>query len=130
MENCESLVASITEMKKCSQNFVVKRQWTKYHTPKNIAMGISVEAAELLEIFQWLTEEQSFSIKDDQKKLQRIKDEIGDIFHLLIRISTLLEIDLIQSFWDKMKKNEDKYPINLSKGRADKYTELAHERSE
>ncbi len=126
----ESHLASLEAMKEYSRKFVEGREWTNFHTPKNIAIGISVESAELLEIFQWITEDQSFAIKDDLKQLQKVKDEIGDIFHLLIRISTLLNIDLVQSFWEKMKKNEEKYPIHLSKGKANKYSELAHGKSD
>jgi len=122
--------SSLEAIKDYSKKFVEKREWTKFHTPKNIAMGISIEASELLEIFQWLTEDQSFAIKNEPKKIQQVKDEVGDIFHLLIRISTLLEFDLIQSFWEKMKKNEEKYPLHLAKGKTKKYTELALEESE
>ena len=125
----ESTFESFEIMRDRSRKFVEDREWSKFQTPKNIAIGISVESSELLEIFQWLTEDQSFAIKNDPKQLQKVKDEIGDIFHLLIRMSTLLDIDLVQSFWEKMKKSEEKYPINLSKGKADKYSELALEKS-
>jgi dCTP diphosphatase len=130
MKDDELKLASLEAMKEYSRRFVEDREWTNFHTPKNIAIGISVESAELLEIFQWLTESQSFAIKDNLKKIQQVKDELGDIFHLLIRISTLLDIDLVQSFWEKMKKNEEKYPIHLSKGKANKYSELANGKSE
>lgn len=130
MKYAEPKPISFEAMKEYSRKFVEDREWTNFHTPKNIAIGISVEAAELLEIFQWLTENQSFAIKNDLRQLQKVKDEIGDILHLLIRISTLLDIDLGQSFLEKMKKNEEKYPIHLSKGKANKYSELAHGKSE
>ncbi|MGE3533418.1 MAG: nucleotide pyrophosphohydrolase [Parachlamydiales bacterium] len=115
---------NLEEMKEYSQKFVNDREWNKYHTPKNIAMGITIEASELMEIFQWLTEKESFEIKNDPKRLEKVKDEMGDVFHLLVRLSTLLNIDLIEAFWDKIRKNETKYPIELAKGRTEKYTEL------
>ncbi|MBF5060069.1 nucleotide pyrophosphohydrolase [Candidatus Neptunochlamydia vexilliferae] len=118
---------NIKEMQEYSRRFIEDRDWTEFHTPKNIAMGISVEAAELLEIFQWLTPEQSFQIKSNSGELQRVSDEVGDILHLLIRLSSLLNIDLKQAFWEKIKKTEKKYPISLSKGKTAKYSRLSHD---
>lgn len=124
--NCK-VVAAFEKMKSYSQEFVEKRDWIAFHTPKNIAMGISVEAAELLELFQWLTEEQSYKVKFDAKQMGKIRDEVGDIFHLLIRLSTLLDFDLVESFWSKLKKTELKYPVELAKGKAKKYSLLSEE---
>ncbi|WP_420421698.1 nucleotide pyrophosphohydrolase [Simkania sp.] len=114
---------NIKEMQEYSQRFVEEREWDQYHTPKNIAMGIAIEASELMEIFQWLTENESFEVINDPKKREQISDEIGDVLHYLIRLSTLLDIDLNQAFWNKIKKTEAKYPPKLVKGKNEKYTE-------
>jgi len=114
---------NIKEMQEYSQRFVEERKWDQYHTPKNIVMGISIESAELMEIFQWLTEKESFEIINDPKKRDQVADEIGDIIHYLIRLSTLLGIDLNAAFWDKIKKTEAKYPPTLVKGKSGKYTD-------
>lgn len=87
-------------------------------------MALSIEISELMEIFQWLTEKESFEIMNDPTKTQAIIDEIADIFSYLIRLSDILNIDLEKAFWDKFKKNAAKYPINLAKGKSSKYTYL------
>ncbi len=114
----------LSSLKDYSQKFINDREWSKFHSPKNVAIGVSVEAAELLEIFQWLTEEQSFAMKDDPETLQKVQDEAADIFHFLIRLSSVLDFDLIKAFWRKMKQNESKYPAQLCKGGTKKYSEL------
>lgn len=115
----------IKEMQEFSQKFVKERDWEQYQTPKNVAMGVSIEASELMEIFQWLTDQQSYDIKNDPKKKGEIADEIGDILHYLIRLSSLLDIDLNEAFWNKIKKTEAKYPVDLVKGKKEKYTAYA-----
>jgi dCTP diphosphatase len=102
--------------------FAKKRDWNQFHSPKNLSMALSVEVAELVEEFQWLSEEQSKQIASD--KLAKVKDEIGDVFIYLIRLSSKLNIDLIAAANDKMSKNEQKYPIDKAKGNAKKYTEF------
>ncbi len=122
MEENDSSVMNINEMKAYSKQFVSEREWDKYHTPKNVAMGIAIESAELMEIFQWLDDQQSLDLKNDPTKKEQVADEMGDILHYLVRLATLLDIDLNQSFWNKIKKTEAKYPSALVKGKKDKYT--------
>ena len=124
MEESKPNSLDINKIQKYSQKFVRARDWDQYHSPKNIAIGLAIEAAELMEIFQWLTDKQSFEIQNNPEKIEQVSDEIGDIFHYLIRISTLLKIDLNQAFWNKMKKTEEKYPVALAKGKTEKYSEL------
>lgn len=112
------------KMKKKATCFVKERDWDKFQTPKNISMALSIEASELMELFLWLTEEESTQISENAEKMVKIKEEIADVFYWLLRLSDLLNIDLNESFWEKMKKNELKYPIELCKGKAKKYTEL------
>ncbi|QVL57770.1 MAG: nucleotide pyrophosphohydrolase [Simkaniaceae bacterium] len=117
-----SNVLDVKEMQEFSQKFVKDRDWDQYQTPKNVAMGVAIEASELMEIFQWLTDQQSYDIKNDPEKKEQIADEMGDILHYIIRLSTLLDIDLKEAFWQKIRKTEAKYPVDLVKGKKDKYT--------
>ena len=112
----------LSNIAKTLENFATKRDWNQFHSPKNLSMALSVEVSELLEEFQWLTEKQSAKLPPD--KLSRVKDEIGDIFIYLIRLSSILGIDLISAANDKIIRNEEKYPVEKAKGNAKKYTEL------
>ena len=99
--------------------FVAKRNWHQFHNPKNLSMALSVEASELVEIFQWLTEEESKNLKNQD--LESVKDEIADIFIYLLRISDVLDIDVEESILNKIEKNKINYPLSLSKDNAIKY---------
>ncbi len=107
------------------RQFVKEREWEKFHTPKNLAMALTGEAGELLEIFQWLTEEESKSLSTDNKKSEALRHEIADIFYYLLRLCDVTGIDLETAFWEKAKLNEKKYPPDLARGSARKYTEYA-----
>jgi dCTP diphosphatase len=116
----------MTEIKKIAEmleQFALKRDWNQFHSPKNLSMALSVEVAELVEEFQWLTEEQSSNLSAE--KLAKVKDEIGDVFIYLVRLSSKLNLDLISAANEKINKNDMKYPVEKSKGNAKKYTELA-----
>lgn len=112
----------LTKIAKDLEEFAVNRDWNQFHSPKNLSMALSVEVAELVEEFQWLTEEQSTKLSPE--KLAKVKDEIGDIVIYLVRLSSKLGIDLISAANDKILKNEKKYPIDKAKGNAKKYSEL------
>lgn len=100
--------------------FVRERDWERFHSPKNLAMALSVEAAELVEIFQWLTEAESEALTAAQHAAAR--DEIADVFVYLLRIADRLDVDLLAAVEDKMRRNAEKYPAERVRGRADKYT--------
>ena len=106
------------------RNFSQKRNWDQFHTPKNLAAALSVEASELLEIFQWLKDDESKNIMADAIKSQNVKEELADVFYYLVRIADILEIDLESTFWDKLQKNELKYPVEKARGNAKKYNEF------
>jgi len=95
--------------------FIKERSWKKYHTPKNLSMALSVEASELLEIFQWINDKDFKRNKTFFKA--RAQEEIADIFYYLICISEKMNISLEEAIISKMKKNEQKYPKHLSKGK-------------
>ncbi|VVO77117.1 nucleotide pyrophosphohydrolase [Pseudomonas fluorescens] len=104
--------------------FALERDWDQFHTPKNLATALSVEAAELLEIFQWLTDEQSLAIKADEQRKDMVSQEIADVMMYLLRLADVLSIDLQQAVDQKMKINAEKYPIEKARGNATKYTDL------
>lgn len=110
----------LDDLKSRLRAFSAERDWDQFHSPKNLAMALTVEAAELQEIFQWLTEAQSAALSASDK--QRAADEIADVLLYLIRLADKLDIDIAQAALDKLAKNADKYPVELAKGRAEKYT--------
>ncbi|HAM52216.1 MAG TPA: nucleotide pyrophosphohydrolase [Nitrospiraceae bacterium] len=101
--------------------FAEERNWNQFHTPKNLSMALAAEAAELLEIFQWLTDEQSQNIVNNEKEMTLIKEEIADVLIYLIRLSDKLGIDIEKAALEKIVVNEKKYPVHLSKNNATKY---------
>jgi NTP pyrophosphatase (non-canonical NTP hydrolase) len=111
----EKLIQSI-------RKFAQERDWEQFHTPKNIAMALSVEVAEIVEHFQWLTQAQSSHL--DSAKISEIKEEIADVMIYLTRLADRLGIDPVQAAKDKMRLNEKKYPIEKARGNATKYTDL------
>lgn len=108
-------------MKKLSL-FAKERDWDQFHSPKNLSMALAVETAEIMEHFQWLTEEQSRNL--DNKTLEKVKEEIADTQIYLARLADQLGIDPIAAANDKLIKNADKYPVEKARGSAKKYTEL------
>ncbi len=106
------------------RKFVKAREWDDFHTPKNLTMALSGEAAELMEIFQWLSQEESLTVHKDKDRREMISDELADIFFYLLRVCDKLDIDIEKAFWSKMKKNSRKYPVRLARGNAKKYYEL------
>ena len=102
--------------------FAQARDWGQFHTPKNLACALSVEASELLEHFQWLTEAQSQSLARD--KQQEVAAEAADVFLYLLQLCDKLGIDLIAAAKAKMLVNAEKYPVPLARGSSKKYTEL------
>lgn len=106
------------------RSFVIERDWEQFHNPKNLVMALAGEAGELLEIFQWLSSDQSSEVMKDPKTAIRVRHEIADIFVYLLRIADKLEINLEEVVLEKLQLNEQKYPVKLSKGSAVKYTDL------
>ena len=102
--------------------FADERDWNKFHSPKNLAMALSVEASELVEIFQWCTEEQSQNL--DEKTNKAVSEEMADIMIYLLRFADKVDIDIIKSVEEKIQINHEKYPVEKAKGIAKKYDEL------
>ncbi len=106
------------------EEFIAQRDWDQFHSLKNLVMALSVESSELLEIFQWLTEEESRSLKDDPVKKQRLEEEVADVFVYLMRIVSKADINLEEVVLRKISANAEKYPVELSRGKATKYKDL------
>jgi dCTP diphosphatase len=99
-----------------------ERDWEQYHSPKNLSMALAVEVAELVEVFQWLTEEQSRRLPPAKK--QAVEEEIGDVTILLLALADQLGVDVRDAARKKLERNRAKYPVEKSRGRAEKYNEL------
>lgn len=96
------------------KEFSAQRDWDKHHNPKNLAMALSVETAELVEIFQWLTLEQCENLEHSKK--EHLKEEVADVAVYLLRICMAYDINLEEAIIEKMKKNEKKYPLYNNNG--------------
>ena len=114
---------NIEEIQKRLDKFAKDRDWDQFHSPKNLTMALSVEVAELVEIFQWSNSGGLDEIKDPVKR-KKIEEEIADILIYLIKISGKLDLDLEKIINQKIEKNEKKYPIEKSFGNSKKYTDL------
>lgn len=101
--------------------FAEERDWEQFHSPKNLSMALMVEAAELVEHFQWLTQQQSHDLPED--KLREVSHEMADIFIYLLRLCERLDVDLYQAVEEKITINEEKYPAERVRGSSRKYNE-------
>ena len=115
-------IDSLDELAAAVRQFGHERNWHLYHTPKNLASALIVEAAELLEPFQWLTPEESLRLPE--KKREQVRQEMADVLIYLVSLANLLEVDLLQAAEDKLAINAAKYPVEKARGNAAKYTEL------
>ncbi len=111
----------VEKIKLALQEFSKKRDWDQFHTLKNLAMALSVEASELLEIFQWSRNKKNVKLKGLRK--ERVSDEVADIMLYLIRFSDKAEINIEMACMKKIEKNKKKYPISKFKGISKKYNE-------
>ncbi|MFN8369497.1 MAG: nucleotide pyrophosphohydrolase [Bacteriovoracaceae bacterium] len=105
-------------------NFAKVRDWEQFHTPKNLSVALSVEASELLELFQWLSDSEIKEVTNNPEKMKKINEEVADVAIYLIRFCSILNIDLEQAILAKIEKNGKKYPLDKAKGSNKKYTEF------
>lgn len=106
------------------QEFTDARDWAKYHSPKDVSISIAIETAELLEHFQWVSEDTMQDMLKDTMKIAELKEELADIMIYCFSFANTLNIDVAQAVIEKIKKNEMKYPVERVKGTYRKYTEL------
>lgn len=115
----------VEDLKARLKQFADERDWDQFHAPKNLVMALSVEASELLEHFQWLSEEQSQNLNPEQHQL--VAHEMADIFIYLVRLAGKLDVDILRAVEEKIKLNAEKYPADKVRGSSRKYTEYKDE---
>ena len=112
---------ALIQLRDVLRQFAAERDWDKFHSPKNLAAALSVEAAELLERFQWLTEDESRNLPP--AALAGVREEMADVLNYLVRLADKLDVNLIQAARDKIEINARKYPADQVRGSARKYSE-------
>ena len=118
-----SQLVDVNQLAIALREFSSLRNWDQFHTPKNLAMALSVEAAELLELFQWLTPEQAIELSTDPDRSKCVGEELADILVYLVRFADIFGLDLNQAVADKLASNAEKYPVDRVRGSSAKYTE-------
>jgi len=111
--------ASLDELAGIIRAFARERDWDQFHTPKNLAMGVAIEAAELMEEFHWLTPEQSAELPPET--LAAVRQEMADVFVYLVLLADKLGVDLMAAAAEKIAINAGKYPADTVRGKATKY---------
>jgi len=119
---CAMPISTLQELADEVRAFGRERDWHVYHTPKNLAAALVVEAAELLEPFQWLSPEESQSLSPHKR--EAVRQEMADVLIYLVSLANVLEVDLLQAAEDKLAINARKYPVDKARGNAAKYNEL------
>jgi NTP pyrophosphatase (non-canonical NTP hydrolase) len=117
MKPTDDSTATLAQLQDRVRGFVRERHWEQFHTPKNLAMALAIEAAELMEHFQWLTPEASIAVADDAEKRAAAGEELADVFCYVLALAEELKLDLATTFFAKMLKNEQKYPADEFRGR-------------
>ena len=115
---------TIQELKNIVKKFCEARDWSQYHNPKDLAIGISTEANELLEIFRFKSEDEIRDILKDSKKRVKMENEVADVLFFILRFAQMNEIDLEATLKRKVEINKEKYPADLFKGSNKKYDEM------
>lgn len=108
---------AVADLKNAVHAFISVRNWQKFHSPKNLAVALAVEAAELLDLFKWQTDEESIAELQKPAKLKCLSDEVADIVIYCLTIADALALDLSSTVLQKIAKNERKYPVRLNRGR-------------
>lgn len=108
---------TVSQLRELVRAFVEERDWRQFHTPKNLSMSLAIEAAELMEHFQWLTADESRSLADDRDKLTEVGEELADVLCYALALANELGLDVSQAIRDKMVKNARKYPAEEFRGR-------------
>jgi NTP pyrophosphatase (non-canonical NTP hydrolase) len=112
----------LQDLRTALRRFAAERDWDQFHSPKNLAIALSVEAAELLEHFQWMSDAETIAISPEKRA--KIREEIADVLLYLIRLADKLDVDLGAAATEKMKVNATKYPVQKARGSSKKYSEF------
>ena len=108
---------TVAELRKMFAEFVSRRNWEQFHDPKNLASSIAIEAAELMEHFQWVRSDQLDEVREDPKQLAAIREELADVTAFVLAFANSMDIDIASAVADKMAKNAQKYPAEKYYGR-------------
>ncbi len=117
-------ITTTGELKQLVREFVDERDWGKYHNAKDVAIAINVEAGELLELFEWVREDEIPALLGQPEKRRSIGEELADVFMLCLNLSSVMGLDVAQAIGRKLEKNRAKYPAHLVRGNYRKYSEL------
>ena len=107
----------IAELRALVRDFVDARDWQQFHSPKNLSMALSIEAAELMEHFQWISMDASREVKDHAEQQAAVGEELADVIAYALALANVLQLDVTETLARKMKKNEIKYPADQFRGR-------------
>lgn len=118
-------MSDLSELQKSIRKFVDDRDWDQFHNPKDLSISLALEAAEVMEHFQWKNDAEM--TEHSKKNKEDVADELADVLYWVLLLSNKLDIDLVPAFNKKMIKNATKYPVHKAKGSHKKYTELAKE---
>jgi dCTP diphosphatase len=114
----------VSRLQETIARFARERDWEPFHSPKNLAMALTGEVGELVELFQWLSEDASRGVARDPATARAVRDELADVLVYLVRLAAVLEVDLDEAVRSKLAANEHKYPAARARGNAKKYSDL------
>jgi len=117
MTTANDSTTPIATLRAALKQFVAERAWEPFHSPKNLAMSVAIEAAELMEHLQWLSVEESWQLVHDQARKEALAEEIADVCCYLLALVNALDLDLTKSVLMKLEKNRRKYPVDQFRGR-------------
>ena len=109
---------TLADLRRRIAEFIAARDWEQFHTPKNLSASIAIEAAELLEHFQWLTDEQAAAVMQDEEKLAAVADEMADVIIYTLSLANALDVDVSEAVMGKLERNEGRFPAEEWRGRA------------
>lgn len=118
----EAPLVDVSRLQQVVAQFARERDWERFHSPKNLAMALAAETGELLELFQWLGEDESRRVAREPGTAREVRDEIADVLVYLVRLAGVLEIDLDEAVRSKLATNAARYPVALARGNAVKYS--------
>jgi NTP pyrophosphatase (non-canonical NTP hydrolase) len=108
---------TVAELRELLTRFVAERQWHVYHDPKNLSMSIAIEAAELMEHFQWVRNDELAALRTNEAAMAEIREELADVTAYVLALANVLDLDLASALEDKMRKNAEKYPAEQFRGK-------------
>lgn len=117
-EATQRRLVDVVPLQQAVARFAGEREWERFHSPKNLAMALCGEVGELVELFQWLTQEASREVGRDPATARPVRDELADVLIYLVRLAAVLEVDLDEAVRNKLATNAAKYPVERSRGNA------------